>query len=135
MHEPSMHERLESLKYLGGPMNALSDEIPNEENEWTKKRDELNDPVTKLANHIKQRWTHPDKFREIADSITNILGRMMRGGEVTVKNEELQHYRNNIVNLYELIGEKFPDGKHFDVIWRWVKSTLYNNLRLRMVVY
>jgi hypothetical protein len=136
---------LPSTLQVGAETDRPSDEIQNGENDLTKKINErveeldksteLNASVKRVADQIKQRWTHPDKFREIADSITNILRSMMRGGEVTVKNEELQHYRNNIVNLYKIICEKFPDGKHFDVIWKWVKSTLYNNLRLRMVVY
>ena len=48
-----------------------------------------------------------------------------------IKNEELQHYRNKIVHLYDLICDKFPDRKHFDVIWQWVKYTLYEKLGLR----
>ena len=132
---------LPSSLQLGAETDHPSDETQKGEDALTKKIKErveelngshdLDSSVENVADQIKQRWTHPDKFREIASGLTNILGRLMRGGEVTVKNEELQHYRNKIVHLYDLICDKFPDRKHFDVIWQWVKYTLYEKLGLR----
>ena len=135
---------LPSTLQVGAETDRPSDEIQNGENDLTEeinelldgldKSTELNASVNRVANQIKQRWTHPDKFRDIAGGLTNILRKMMKGEEVTVINEELQHYGNNILNLYDLIWEKFPDGKHFGVILRWVKLTLNKKLGLRNIV-
>jgi hypothetical protein len=123
-----IHEKLNALK-----MHAV-EESDQSNTVFMKKLQELDPSIQNLADHIQQRWTHPQKFRDIAVDLTNILRKMMRGAKVSNAIEELEPFRNNINRIHDLIWEKFPneDGPKFYEIWAWIRNTLFAKLKLSL---
>jgi hypothetical protein len=96
---------------------------------FNEKLQGLSPSIQNLADQIKQRWTHPGKFRDIATGLMNILRLMMQGEQVSNTDAELEPFRDNVTRLHDLTWQTFPDGgPQFKRIWEWVRNSLFAKL-------